>query len=110
MYVPVAGITIENDYATTGGVVINKTIRERIESVQQIAGIHIADQLPTGNVLFVQMTMDNTCWVQGETLQTVQWDEYGGFQINFKAFQIAVPLIRSDAQGRSGIYHMYAGG
>jgi hypothetical protein len=36
----------------------------------------------------------------------VQWDIHGGFQINFKAFTIQVPLIRADAQGRSGIVHM----
>jgi hypothetical protein len=41
-------------------------------------------------------------WVNGENLQTVQWDEYGGFEVNFKAFAIGVPLIRSDIAGRSG--------
>jgi uncharacterized linocin/CFP29 family protein len=108
VYVPAdAGINIENDYVITGAVGIARTIRQRLEAVQQIAGIRIADQLPSGNVLFVQMTSDNVVWVQGENLQTVQWDEYGGFEINFKAFQIAVPLIRSDAQGRSGIFHLY---
>lgn len=106
IYVPAdAGITIENDYIVTGQVNNGRTIRQRLEAVEQISAIRIADQLPTGHVVFVQMTMDNVAWVQGETLQTVQWDEYGGFEINFKAFQIAVPLIRSDAQSRSGIYH-----
>jgi hypothetical protein len=57
-------------------------------------------------VVFVQMTEDNVVWVQGEPAQTVQWDEAGGFELNFKVWQIAVPLIRSDAQGRSGIYHL----
>jgi hypothetical protein len=36
----------------------------------------------------------------------VQWDVHGGFQVNFKAFMIAVPLIRADAQNRSGVVHM----
>lgn len=107
IYVPKdAGVNIQNDYKTvTTAAVINKTIKQRIEQVDQIAGVRIADQLPTQNVIFVQMTGDVVQWVQGESLQTVQWDEYGGFQINFKAFQIAVPLIRSDIQGRSGIFH-----
>ena len=109
IYVPSdAGVQIENDYSVTTIVGTGRTIRQRIESVNAVAGIRIADQLPTGNVVFVQMTSDNVVWVQGEPLQTVQWDEYGGFEINFKAFQIAVPLIRSDAQGRSGIYHLNA--
>lgn len=106
VYVPAdAGVRIENDYLVTGQVSVGKTIRERIESVAQVAGVRIADQLPSGNVLFVQMTPDNIVWVQGEPLQNVQWDEGGGFTLNFKAWQIAVPLIRADAQNRCGIYH-----
>lgn len=105
IYVPTdAGVNIENDY--NAGTANAQTIRQRIESIQQIKGVKVADQLPSGSVVFVQMTSDNVVWVQGEDLQTVQWDEYGGFEINFKAFQIAVPLIRSDADGRSGIVHL----
>lgn len=109
VYVPKdAGITIENDYVTTSvAAVINKTIKQRIEAVSQISGVRIADQLPSGHVVFVQMTKDVVTWVQGESLQTVQWDEYGGFEINFKAFQIAVPLIRADIQGRCGVGHIH---
>jgi len=107
IYIPTdAGVLIENDYTPTGSTVSSQTIRQRIEAVPAIKGVRVADQLPSGSVVFVQMTADNIVWVQGESLQTVQWDEYGGFEINFKAFQIAVPLPRSDAQGRSGILHM----
>lgn len=84
----------------------DKTIRQRILEIDGILGIRVADQLPTSNVVMVQATVDVTAWVQGENLQAVQWDTYGGFQLNFKAFAIGVPLIRSDIQGRSGVYHM----
>jgi uncharacterized linocin/CFP29 family protein len=105
IYVPTdAGVNIENDY--NAGTANTQSIRQRVEAVAQIKGIHVADQLPSGQILFVQMTSDNVVWVQGDSLQTVQWDEYGGFELNFKAFQIAVPLIRSDAAGRSGIVHV----
>jgi hypothetical protein len=57
-------------------------------------------------VIVVQASQDVVCWVEGEPLQTVQWDEAGGFDLNFKAWQIAVPLIRSDAAGRSGVCHI----
>jgi uncharacterized linocin/CFP29 family protein len=105
IYVPAdAGVQIENDYnAATAN---TQTIRQRIEAIKAIKGIRVADQLPSANVIFVQATMDVACWVNGENLQTVQWDEMGGFQINFKAFQIGVPLIRSDAQKRSGVCHL----
>lgn len=107
VYVPAdAGVYLDNDYVPTGGTNSTGTIRQRLAAVEGIRGIRVADQLPSGNVIIVQATEDVTCWVNGETLQTVQWDEYGGFEINFKAFAIGVPLIRSDIQGRSGVCHI----
>lgn len=99
----VAGVNIENDF--NPGTSDTRTIRTRLQQISQIADIRIADQLPADNVVFVQMTPDNVVWVKGESLQTVQWDEGGGFKINFKAWMIGAPLIRSTAGGRSGIFH-----
>lgn len=84
----------------------DRTIRERILAMDQISDVRVADKLPANTVVMVQMTSDVVQWVEGEPLQTVQWDVHGGFQINFKAFQIGVPFIRADIQGRSGIVHM----
>lgn len=107
IYVPTdAGVLIENDYVASGGNNPNQTIRQRLEAIQNVSFVHVADQLPSGSVIFTQLTSDNAVWVQGEPLQVVQWDEGGGFTINFKAFQIAVPLFRVTAGGRSGVYHM----
>lgn len=103
LYVPTdAGVNLENDFKAN----VSQTIRQRLESIDGIAGVRVADQLPTSNVVLVQATEDVTCWVQGDNIQTVQWDEYGGFELNFKVFAIGVPLIRSDAAGRSGVYVM----
>lgn len=104
IYVPAdADVKLDGDFKANS----DKTIRQRLQEVDGILGIRAADQLPTSNVIMVQATPDVTAWVQGETLQTVQWDEYGGFQVNFKAWAIGVPLIRADVQGRSGVYHMF---
>lgn len=84
----------------------DKTIRQRLLEVEGISSIRVVDFLAADNVLLVQMTSDVVVLVQGEPLQTVQWDIEGGFGINFKAFQIQVPLIRSDVDGKSGIVHM----
>jgi hypothetical protein len=104
-YIPTdAGVNLGNDYnAATANI---QTIIARLLQIPGLSDIRVADQLPSGNVVFVQMTPENVLWVQGEPLQTVQWDEGGGFTINFKAWQIAVPLLRSDAAGRSGIVHL----
>lgn len=104
VYVPTtAGILIEKDFSS--GTSDTRTIRQRLLQISQIADIRVADQLPTANVVFVQMTADNVVWVQGEDLQNVQWDEGAGFKINFKAWMIGAPLLRSTAAGRSGIFH-----
>lgn len=103
LYVPRdASAKLEDDFKAFG----TQTIRQRIEAIEGIAKVQVVDQLPSANVVMVNASVDVACYVQGEPLQTVQWDLDGGFNINFKAFQIGVPLIRSDAQGRSGIYHM----
>jgi hypothetical protein len=82
------------------------TIRQRLLEVEGIDAIKTSDKMPAATVLLVQHTSDVVQLLQGEPLQTVQWDVEGGFHINFKAFQIQVPLIKADIQGRSGIVHM----
>lgn len=97
-----SAVKLSNDFkANTSG-----TIRDRLLKVEGIDGIKTSDQMPAATVLLVQHTSDVVELLQGEQLQTVQWDVEGGFHINFKAFQIQVPLIKADIQGRSGIVHM----
>jgi uncharacterized linocin/CFP29 family protein len=104
VYAPAdAEVNLEKDYVPTGGTNSTGTIRARLSQVSSVAKLSIADQLPSGNLIVVQATPDVVSWVQGETLQTVQWDEYGGFEINFKAFAIGAPLIRADYSGKSGV-------
>lgn len=84
----------------------DKTIQQRILETGRISKITPADRLADNNVVLVDPVADTVKMISGEPLQTVQWDFEGGFQINFKGFQILVPLIRADQDGRSGIFHM----
>jgi hypothetical protein len=84
----------------------DKSIRQRILEVDGIQAVRVVDQMPASTVVMVQATRDVVALVDGEPLQTVQWDVEGGFFVKFKAFTIQVPLIRADAQGRSGVFHM----
>jgi uncharacterized linocin/CFP29 family protein len=84
----------------------DKTVRQRLLEIDQIDRIQICDQLDAATLVMVQGTRDVAMMVNGEPLQTIQWDIKGGFTVNFKAFQISIPLVRSDAQGRCGIVHM----
>lgn len=103
LYVPRNSNTkLDNDFKALG----SDTIRQRLMMVDGIDKISGVDQLTANNIVLVQHTLDVTAMLMGESLQTVQWDIEGGFHINFKAFQIQVPLIRADIQGRCGVVHM----
>jgi hypothetical protein len=75
-------------------------------AMENIAFINSSDQLPTANLVVVQLTPDVITWGRGLDPTTVQWDIQGGFGVDMKIFAIGVPIIRADKQGRSGIYHM----
>jgi uncharacterized linocin/CFP29 family protein len=84
----------------------DKTIRQRILELDEISDIRALDRLAANNILMVDLSPDVVQMVSGEPLQTVQWDVHGGFQINFKAFQILVPLVRANADNETGVVHM----
>lgn len=98
---PSAGINLDKDFKANG----SDTIRQRLLRIENIAGIRSLDFLPTGNVLMVQAQRETVVLLQGEPLQTIQWDIQGGMGVEFKAFQIQVPLVRA-ISGKSGIFHM----
>jgi uncharacterized linocin/CFP29 family protein len=105
IYVPtLAGVNLSSDY--NAGTANAQTIRQRLLAVDGITAIRVADQLTAANVIMKQDSEDVAVWAQGEPLQIVQWDEEGGFDLNFKAWAIGVPLIRSTAAGKSGIVHL----
>lgn len=100
---PQAGIRLDSDFKATG----TATTRQRLQSVEGVSSIKALDFLPVGNVLAVQAQRETVVLCQGEPLQTVQWDINGGFGVEFKGFQIQVPLVRA-RPGASGIYHMFS--
>ena len=81
-------------------------IRARVLQYENVQFVRIVDSLDADEVVMVQLTPDVVQMVEGEPLQTIQWDVHGGMQINFKVMTIMVPLIRATNGGESGIYHM----
>jgi uncharacterized linocin/CFP29 family protein len=97
-----ADVPLDNDFKALGTL----TIRQRLMAVEGLAKISVVDQLPAANLVMVAPTSDVVQWVQGEPLQNVQWDSLGGFRINFKTWQIGVPLIKATASGKTGVVHI----
>jgi uncharacterized linocin/CFP29 family protein len=103
LYIPTNSATkVEGDFKANG----DRTVRERLAALPQIADIRYLYGLPNDNIVLVQPTADVISIINGETVQTVQWDINGGFGVNFKAFAIQVPLIRANPANQTGIAHM----
>lgn len=103
LYIPTNYDTVmDEDYRDGSSSSSTQTIRQRLEAVNGIQGITVADRLPEDVVLLVQMTSDVVDLVDGMAMQVVQWKE-GNWRNNFQVMTIEVPRIKSDYDGKSGI-------
>jgi hypothetical protein len=96
-----AVVNLEKDYIAN----YPKSVRQRLMEFDNLAFINSSDQLPSANLVVVQLTPDVVTWGRGEDPTPVQWEIGGGFGIDFKVFALGMPIIRSDKTGRSGIVH-----
>lgn len=105
LYIPTLwALKLQEDFKTES----DKSIWTRLLEIRELIEIRSADMMPTDKALLVQMTSDVVVLLEGEPLQTVQWDTHGGFRIVFKAFTLSVPLIRTDIEDRCGICQIKA--
>lgn len=102
LYVPTAYQVVLGEDYTTG---YPKSIRARLLEIEGLKGIKVIDTLPANNVVLVQMTSDTVRLVRGMGIQTVEWQTEGQFITKYKVMQIAVPQVRADQAGNSGIVH-----
>lgn len=96
------GVKVAPDFKANS----DKSIMARLMEVNGIEKISVVDQMPANNIVIVQASKDVVTLLDGEPVQTVQWDIYGGFAVAMKVFAIQVPLIRSTSSGKSGVFHM----
>lgn len=90
---------LDDDYKSES----DKTIRQRILEISGIQEVKIADKLSDDKVVLVQVTSDVIRMVEGLPIQTVEWQEGGGFTTNYKVLTIMVPQIRADQAGNCGV-------
>lgn len=90
----------------------DKTIRERLESVDSInpakggGGIVVCDQLAGSKMVLVPLDKNYVELADGEAIQPVQWGFDGEFGIRIKVFAIQTPIIKADAQSRLPVVYM----
>jgi uncharacterized linocin/CFP29 family protein len=90
-------VFIQNDFKTAS----DKSIMARLLEIPEVGAIRVSEFLPSGAIVVVDPQPEVVQMLDGEALQSVQWDAHGGFEVHFKAF-----LIRADYAGRSGILHI----
>jgi len=83
----------------------DRTLRERVKSLNGITEIVTIDYMQNYDILLVQLTTDVIRLVIGMDITILQWDTLGGMQKNFKVMTIVVPQCRADQNSRTGIVH-----
>lgn len=113
LYVPknfekklMADFKANSDKSTKQRIIEVDGLRPQDHGGRPDGGFRFVDQLANSNVVMVNATSDVVVLADGQMPVPVQWELAGGFQINFKVWAIEVPIIKSDAAGRSGIFHM----
>lgn len=82
-----------------------QTALQAINNIREINSIKPSDQLSAGSAVLVQMSRNTVDLAIAQDVTTLEWDDYGGMQFNFKVMSAMVPRIKADANGRLGIVH-----
>ena len=111
-YIPTAYETkMDEDYVgSTPDTAPNTTLRDRLMKIAGIKGFKVIDTLAADTILMIQLTPDVVRLVNGMGLTNIEWGVEGNFITKFKVLTIQVPQIRSDAEGRCGVFHINIGG
>lgn len=79
-----------------------RAIRENLEDLQYIKA---SDELADGNLIVFQLSKDVVELAIAQDITTVQWNSMGGLVEYFIVMAAFVPLIKSAADGKSGVAH-----
>lgn len=103
------GLYIPTNYQTALGEDFksnsDKSVRQRLNEVEGLEFIKVADSLTADNVILVQLSVETVRMVEGLPITTVEWDTEGGMILHFKVMTINIPQLRADQNGRMGLVH-----
>jgi uncharacterized linocin/CFP29 family protein len=101
--------TVQGDYETSGGAVINRTIMQRILDFSEVEAVRPLDALTADNVVMVQMTRDVMDYSEAQAPTTVQW-QINPWLTQFRVIAVGGPHIKTlEVSGGSpinGIVHL----
>jgi uncharacterized linocin/CFP29 family protein len=82
-----------------------------VRTIEQLPGmgpgsIKASNYVTAGQGVMINMTSDVVDLAIGQEIAPVEWETKGGLVTHYKVLTAAVPRIKADASGRSGIAHI----
>lgn len=97
---------LDNDFSTSYP---NKSLRMRVREVDGFTEVRTLDYLDTSsstyNIIILELDSGTIRLVIGMDVTTLEWEEMGGLQKNYKVMCIIIPQLRADFDGNTGILH-----
>lgn len=94
---------LNDDYFRSGSTSAVRTLRERLQEIDQISIIKRLDFLTSGYQLIMVKPDSSVCaGILGMDVTTIQWPTKGGLMENFKVMGIGVPLMKAPYSGATG--------
>lgn len=88
------------DYDVDGRITLMERIKKLSDKIKKIS---FTSELPASGFVLVQMTSDVVDLSMGEDIKVIEWDNYGGMEIEFKIMTAQAPRIKGNAKGNTGI-------
>lgn len=79
------------------------TILQRIQMLDQISDVLVADRLPANKTVLFQATSDIVEAVVGQEPTVVSWQDSPGFERYFVVLASIIPRVRDDSNAKSGV-------
>lgn len=96
----------DDDYFRTGGTAVTRTLRERVESIEGIAGFRRLDFLTSGyQLIMVNMDRESAEAIIGMEPTTMMWTGRGGMIHYYMIMAIMTQIMKAPYNGVAGIIH-----
>lgn len=77
-----------------------------LANIPGLESIKFSDKMTAGEAVMVSMDPMTVDLAVAEDLMPVEWESQGGLTTHYRAMTVAVPRVKADYEGRSGIFHM----
>lgn len=77
-----------------------------LNNIPELEDIKYNDKMADGEAVMVSMNREVVDLALAEDFMPVEWDAMGGLNTHYRAMTVAVPRVKADYEGRSGIFHM----